>query len=329
MIQDDKFYIIGIDGGASKTQGILFIETGQTLSSTREGGSNLTLDAKTSVDRIQQIINNLCIEAKIPIDHVDAIGLGIAGASDENGRDLLFGKMDSMNLSQRTIIMNDAEAAYNLGCPGDFGILVTVGTGVICIAKNSEGDTVREAGRGHEQGDMGSGYWIGKQAILNLSLNETSVIGDCDLEEIMTIFLAHVNEKDFQIAIEKLNRHKDSVFIIAGIAKSIIGLAERGNEIALSIVQEATHALAEYILTLADKLSYNEDNIVLAGNGSVIRNDFFRKLLNEELRFNFSQITWTFSSVSSAYGAGILAAQVYDVSVSVSDILKGDLFVST
>ena len=328
MRQEDRYHIIGVDGGASKTQGILFTETGKTLASSMEKGSNLDLDAESAADRIQQIINNLCSKATIPIDNVDAIGLGLAGSSSQDGRDLVFGKMDSINLSQRTIIMNDAEAAYDLSCPGDFGILVTVGTGVICMSRNRQGETIREAGKGHEQGDMGSGYWIGKQAILNLTLNETSIIGDCDLEEIMQVFLDHVKEKEFQTAIADLNENNDAVFIIAGLAKSIIGLAEKGNEVALSVMQEATHAVAGYILTLAEKLEYNENKIVLAGNGSVIRNDFFRKSLNEELRFNFPEINWTFSSISPAYGAGILAARLYDVKVKVSDILKGNAVVS-
>ena len=139
MIEDDRFYIIGVDGGASKTQGLLFTETGDTLSSAIEKGSNLTLDAEVATYRIQQVINNLCSKATIPIEYINAIGLGLAGSSSQYGRDLVIGKMDSINLSQRTIIMNDAEAAYDLSCPGDFGILVTVGTGVICISKNSKG----------------------------------------------------------------------------------------------------------------------------------------------------------------------------------------------
>jgi len=328
MTQEDRFYIIGVDGGASKTQGILFTQTGETLASVREKGSNLVLYAEAGADRIKQVINNLCSKATVQIEDVDAIGLGLAGSSNQHGRDLVFGKMDSINLSQRTIIMNDAEAAYDLSCPGDFGILVTVGTGVICMSKNTKGETIREAGKGHAQGDIGSGYWIGKQAILNLTLNETSVIGDPDLEEIMKVFLSHVDEKEFQPAIENLNANEEPVFLIAGLAESIIGLAEKGNEIALSVVQEATHMVAEYILTLTDKLGYNEDNIVLAGNGSVIRNDFFRKSLNDELWFNFPEIKWTFSSISPAYGAGILAARLYDVKVKVSDILKGNAIVS-
>ena len=324
MNKEDGFYIIGVDGGASKTRGILFTDQGETIASIIDKGSNLSVDAEIAASRISNIINNLCSVADIPTDYVDAIGLGLAGSSTQDGRDMVFGKLDNMKLSQRTIIMNDAEAAFILGCPGDFGILVTVGTGIICISRNSEGKSIRQAGEGHDQGDVGSGYWIGRQALLNLTLNETSVLGDQDLEEIMSVFLKHVNDEEFQVAMEKLNESDDAVFIIAGLAESIIGLAEKGNEVALSILQEATHAVSEYIIALTDELDYNENQIVLSGNGSVIRNDFFRKSLNDDLRFNFPEIKWTFSSISPAYGAGILAAKIHDVDIKVSDIVKGD-----
>ena len=321
---EDRFYIIGVDGGASKTRGILFTDEGDTIASIIDKGTNLSVNGEVASTRIHDIINNLCNAADIPIEYVDAIGLGLAGSSNQEGRDMVFGKLDNLKLSPRTIIMNDAEAAFILGCPGDFGILVTVGTGVICMSRNTDGKSIRQAGKGHDQGDMGSGYWIGRQALLNLTLNETSVLGDQDLEEIMSVFLTHVNDDDFQVALEKLNESDEAVFIIAGIAESIIGLAEKGNEVALSIIQEATHAVSEYIIALTDDLGYNESQIVLSGNGSVIRNDFFRNSLNEDLRFNFPNIKWIFSSISPAYGAGILAAKIYDVDVKVSDIIKGN-----
>ena len=104
-------------------------------------------------------------------------------------------------------------------------------------------------------------------------------------------------------------------------------MAEKGNEVALSILQEATHAVSEYIIALTDELDYNESHIVLSGNGSIIRNDYFRKSLNDDLRFNFPDIKWTFSSISPAYGAGILASKIYNVDIKVSDIVKGDALV--
>lgn len=321
---EDRFYIIGVDGGASKTRGILFTSEGETIASIIEKGSNISVNGEVAATRINDVINNLCSAADIPLEYVDAIGLGLAGSSSQDGRDMVFGMLDNIKLSQRTIIMNDDEAAFILGCPGDFGILVTVGTGINCMSRNTEGKTIRMAGKGHDQGDMGSGYWIGRQALLNLTLNETSVLGDKDLEDIMSVFLKHVDEEEYQTAMENLNENVDAVSIIAGITEAIIGLAEKGNEVALSVLQEATHAVSEYIITLTDELEYSENHIVLSGNGSVIRNDFFRNSVNDELRFNFPDIKWTFSSISPAYGAGILAAKIYDVHVKVSDIVKGD-----
>ena len=52
MTQKESFYIIGVDGGASKTRGVLFSASGKTLASTIEKGSNLSLDGETASDRI-------------------------------------------------------------------------------------------------------------------------------------------------------------------------------------------------------------------------------------------------------------------------------------
>ena len=108
-----------------------------------------------------------------------------------------------------------------------------------------------------------------------------------------------------------------------------VDLSEQGNEIALSIVQEATHSVASYIEALAEKLNYSSDSIVLAGNGSVIRNDYYRKSVNDELSFLFSDIKWTFSKISSAYGASIMVGKLYDMDVKISDILKGEALAAT
>ncbi len=136
---------------------------------------------------------------------------------------------------------------------------------------------------------------MGKQAIINLALNESSVFGDKHLEEIMNIFLQSVNEDDFQTALQDIKESEDSVQIIAQLAAPVIQLAEAGNNIALSVVQEATHAVANYITSLTDEINYSKKNIILAGNGSVIQNDYFRGSINDELRFQFPDIKWIFS----------------------------------
>jgi N-acetylglucosamine kinase-like BadF-type ATPase len=325
MKKDEIYYLIGMDGGASKTRAVLFTDKGDTIAKIIDKGTNLSLNPEIATNIIADLVNGLAQKADIAIDNIDAIGLGIAGSSNQNGRDMVFGKLDNMQLSARTLIMNDAEAAYHIGCPGDSGILVTVGTGIICMSRDIQGKTIRQAGKGHDQGDVGSGYWIGRQAILNLTLNETSVIGDIELEEIMKIFLLHIEEDNFQNAMEKLNESNNTVYIVAGMAEKIINIAENGNEIALSIIQEGSHAVSEYILSLVYDLNYGSKEIILSGNGSIIKNNFFRQSVNDELKFNFSDIKWTFSKLSPAYGAGLLAGKVHNIDVHIPDILKGDI----
>ena len=109
--------------------------------------------------------------------------------------------------------------------------------------------------------------------------------------------------------------------------KEIIELAINRNEIALSIIQESTTAIADYIIDLANQLNYKSKNIILSANGSVIKNNFFRKSLNDALQFNFKQINWISSKIPPAYGAAILAAKYKNINIKLSDIIdKGITF---
>ena len=330
MSIENNYNIIGIDGGATNSRGVLFTKTGVTLSTVLDRGTNIALDGESASKRISSMIEHLCEDAAINIEDVDAVGLGLAGASDKDGRDMVFKELDGLKLSRRSIIMNDAEASYEVSCPGGLGILVTVGTGVICIGRNEDSKICRAAGDGHAQGDIGSGFWIGKKAIMEMALNESSVQGDDDLTQLMTHVLDKFESSDFNLAIEKTMDSEDSVPIIASLAEKIIDFAESGNEMALSIIQEGSSTIAEYILQLVHDLeiTINDGSIILAGNGSIIRNDFFRKTLNDALQFDFPNIKWTFSNISNAYGAGLLAARLHDVDVKLSQIIDSDYYLA-
>jgi N-acetylglucosamine kinase-like BadF-type ATPase len=329
MATEEIYNIIGIDGGATSTRGVLFTDNGETLSTIMQKGTNLALYMEDAAKRIAEIICKLCEKAKINISDVDAVGLGLAGASDEDGRDLVFRELDGLNLSRRSIIMNDAEAAYEVGCPGETGLLVTVGTGVICIGRNAEGKIFRVAGKGHDNGDCGSGFWIGRQAIMHLALNESSITGDAELEQLMKLVLSQMESDSFSGAIQNTMDSVDSVPIIASMAEGIISLAENGHEIALGIIQEGTSIVSEYILQIAHEMELVDKPIILAGNGSVLRNEFYRRSLNDALQFNFHDIKWTFSMISSAYGAGMLAAKLHEVDISIPEIINGNVLSAT
>ena len=323
-----KLYV-GIDGGASSTRGILINEKGETLNKKiLDEGTNLKVYEDLACRRITQLIIDICSEISIPLSDISAFGLGLAAISYDRGRDLLFKELDRIKISDKSILINDAEAAYNVICQDNVGILVTVGTGVICIAKKSDGNFVRTSGKGHDI-DLGSGYWIGKEALLKLALNESIINEDSSLSEIISIIHKKFQKDNFNNILEDISNSDDSLSLKASIAKDIIEISDH-NDIALGILQEATYNVAEYIIDLNQLVDYKHSNdLILFGNGSVLQSPIYRKSLNDALAFHFPKVNWILSDISAAYGPAMLAALSKDNNkITVKQIIKGDYLVS-
>ena len=325
-----KLYI-GIDGGASSTRGVVIDSKGNTLNKiVIDNGVNLKVYEQLAPKRISNLVLELCAGADLSIDDINAFGFGLAAVSHDIGREVLFKELDRIKISERSILVNDAESAYKINCQENVGILVTVGTGVICVAKKSDGEWVRTAGKGHDNSDIGSGYWIGKESLLKIALNESIIEQDSNLLEIRDIIYNKFKFDNFQQVLEYISEHEDSLQLKASIAKDIIAISNT-NEIALGILQEATYNVADYIINLIEMLDYkNTNELVLFGNGSVIKSPIYRKSLNDSLSFNYSKINWIFSKLSPAYGAAMIAALSKDkISIKTKDILDGDYLVSS
>jgi len=323
-----KLYI-GIDGGASTTRGVLINENGETLNKIIiNKGTNLKEFENQAPKLLIALIIDLCTELELSIKDISAFGFGLAAVSFDRGRESLFKELDRYGISDKSLLINDAEAAYKIVCPDNVGILVTVGTGIICIAKNLDGTFVKSAGKGHEN-DLGSGYWIGKETFLKLALNEAIIDFDKDLLEIKNIILDKFNYDTFKETLEYITESEDSLTLKASIAKDIL-LASNKNKVAMKIVQQATYNLSEYILQIIDSLDYKPSSeLILFGNGSIINSAIYRKSLSDALLFDYQNISWVFSNLSASYGAAILAALSKDnITITLKKILNGDYLVS-
>jgi len=325
-----KLYF-GLDGGASSTRAVIIDENGKTLAKKKVSlGTNLKVFQEIAPKRITDTILDLCSEISISIDDVSAFGYGLAAVSHDMGRELLYKELDRLNIAEKSILINDAEAAYKVTCLDDVGILLTVGTGIIGIAKNSDGEFIRVAGKGHDKTDIGSGYWIGKELLLKLSFNEAIINHDQDLNELYKMVINKFNASNLNEALEIIASDDNALSLKASLAKIVIKNSH-SNDIALSILQEATVNVADYIIDLNSMLDYkNSNDIMLFGNGSVIKSNIFRNSLNDSLSFHFKNVSWVFSDISAAYGAAIIAAISKDNhNIKIKNILKGDYLVSS
>ena len=195
--------------------------------------------------------------------------------------------------------------------------MVNIGTGIICFAKDDNGKIIKEAGNGFDKGDIGSGYWLGKELFYRLILNEALVFEDDDLKQIFDASIDKFNVKNFREMYQLIEQGDDIFCQLSSLGQDAIDLAMKGNDVALSIVQEGTRYVADYILNICERLDMiNLSEIIIAINGNVIKNNFYRKMLNEALQFDFKKIHWVFSDIDSAIGAGILASNYKGIDIS-------------
>ena len=315
--------IIGIDGGGTKTSCILFDTEGNIIDRIIKEGSNLYVFKENGVNILLSAINKILKKNKLNIDDINAYGIAVAGISDQNQKDLLLKELDRIKITSKTILLSDVEAAYRILCPNQQGLLVNIGTGIICFAKDDNGKIIKEAGNGFDKGDIGSGYWLGKELFYRLILNEALVFEDDDLKQIFDASIDKFNVKNFREMYQLIEQGDDIFCQLSSLGQDAIDLAMKGNDVALSIVQEGTRYVADYILNICERLDMiNLSEIIIAINGNVIKNNFYRKMLNEALQFDFKKIHWVSSDIDSAIGAGILASNYKGIDISLKTIVR-------
>ena len=73
---------------------------------------------------------------------------------------------------------------------------------------------------------------------------------------------------------------------------------------------------------MLEKLKRDKKNVIISGHGSVLKNLFYRKLINQSLEFEISNLQWLFSDISPAYSAGIMSAKHNNIDVSIEKIVE-------
>jgi N-acetylglucosamine kinase-like BadF-type ATPase len=154
-------YLLGIDGGATKTlAGVLDLQTG-ALHLAHGGPSNPdAVGAKAAGEALNGAADEAIEAAGIDRDELAAAVLAIAGTDTE-----AVAKHVHAPGREDWIVVNDVVGAWATATGGGPGVAVISGTGSNVFGVGPDGRPWRAGGWGHLLGDEGSGYWLGVQSI--------------------------------------------------------------------------------------------------------------------------------------------------------------------
>lgn len=158
-----KEYVIGVDGGGTKTVGILAdinekilkrIEIGPT-NPNKVGFEKAFLDLKNLLSKITSGFS----ETKIKLAY-----LGIGGVKRDIEKKQKLQKFLNKEFSFPIKIEGDQKIAFRSGTDKKEGIVIIAGTGSICIGWYGRKE-VSCGGMDWLLGDQGSAFWVGKKTL--------------------------------------------------------------------------------------------------------------------------------------------------------------------
>ncbi len=158
-------FVIGIDGGGSKTTALVADDRGQAIvevvgapSAVRAGGVD------DSADAIAAVVRSALAQAGID-GMPRVVCAGVAGTGRESLRLELWEALTARRIADEIVIHTDIAVAFDDAFPQGPGILLLAGTGSVALGRGPTGTTARCGGWGADFGDEGGGTWIGRRAL--------------------------------------------------------------------------------------------------------------------------------------------------------------------
>jgi N-acetylglucosamine kinase-like BadF-type ATPase len=308
-----KQFVIGMDGGATKTAAMLSDLSGNVLAEETGGPSNPQV---VGFERVGEVIVGLVVElsgrAGCKTNDVVSLVAGLAGAGREGDKDQVKAAIAN-EAKKRKVVMGhvgietDGRIALEGAFKGKPGIIIIAGTGSFALAKDHKGATHRAGGWGRILGDEGSGYTIGRDGLNAVTKHLDGRGKPTLLTELIDSRFGLSNHEKIIGAIYRSN------FDVATVAPLVIEAAEAKDAECQRILNKATFELFEHVRILVNRIEESKGaraKIPVAFIGSLISNEnVYRKILSQKITFSMPQVSVIAPEAPPTYGAVLLSVR--------------------
>ena len=270
--------VISVDGGGSQTTILLANLNSKLAYVKRTKGTSPNLYGEVGINRLKKNIISTIDYSRLSKNDISSLVVGMAGISTPKYKPKLKKILSDLVPLASIYLVSDAEMAHRAIWGKAHGMTLLVGTGSIAIGEDSNGLLKRSGGYGFQIGDVGSGYWLGKNLLTQLIICERSE--EKDLVDLRKVVIDHYKTKLFEEALEIASSDKN-IAEMAGLAVPLLHKAEDGNYLAKHIVDSGVEGLEELICNLIPKLD-NQKSIGFHGS-LITKSKFYRSLLLNRL----------------------------------------------
>lgn len=239
-------FVMGVDGGATKTLAAVLDLQEQTLHLGHGGSSNPdAVGAHAATDSLVKATDEAIGRAGIEHGQLDAAVLAVAGTDTD---------AVAAHVRERCpaawLVVNDVVGAWAAATDAHPGVGVISGTGSNVLGIGEGGQAWRAGGWGHVLGDEGSGYWLALQSI-KAALADREASGPQTALSAAAIDFFDVQSVE---ALATLVYAKPlSKGEIAAFAIETARIAHAGDEVARSLYMRGAEELARQIAAVVEQ----------------------------------------------------------------------------
>ncbi len=308
--QAETSHIAGVDGGGTKTLGIItddsFYKLGESVS---DPSNPLRVGTDRAVQEVVRALEGACGAAGIDQSDLAGIGIGLGGVRHEAHYQATVQVLRAAFPDGRFVLVPDAEIAL-IGATGGLpGVVVIAGTGSVACGINAQGEVAYSGGWGPAFGDEGSGYDIARRALMAAAAHFDGRGKFTVITEEVCRFFQVPNPMELLNIIYSHYHPVDSPQI-APLAQLVVKAAQAGDQIANEILHEAGTELARTAIAVIRRLHMEHDAFRVAYVGSVFQaGEFILNPFGECLAMVIPQAFVSAPLYSPAIGAAMLARQ--------------------
>jgi N-acetylglucosamine kinase-like BadF-type ATPase len=267
-------YLLGVDGGGTKTLALLGDLDGNELARGVSGPSNYNavgFDAACSA--LESAIH---LARKEYPGNISTLCLGLAGAGRTNDIEKFHHWAFDKFPGTAVRVLSDAEILLMAGAPSGPALVLICGTGSIVYGRTITGELIRAGGWGYVLGDEGSGYAIGIAALRAVMQSYDGRGPKTLLSELLLERYGLHTPPELVGAIYGSESPRSEAATLSNLVEQA---AKQGDSVAIAILEDSSQELARVVAAVYPKLGISSVPLVITG-GTILHGTHLKQAFN-------------------------------------------------
>jgi N-acetylglucosamine kinase-like BadF-type ATPase len=259
-------YVLGVDGGTSKTKALVSRTDGTIVGHARTDGSNIyDSDPQGRLANGMQAPEEALKFAGLEPEAIEYSVFSMSGADWPEDMVLFRSAARARSFGKNVRVVNDAVGGLYAGLPQPRAVAVIVGTHAACAARNERGEIWHNS----FWQLVGGAHDLGHAALTAVYTQDLHITAETSLTPALL-------DRFEQADVPALLHRQTALFAdpfpdLATLAPLVIDHAASGDRVALDIVTNQGRELGQYALAAARKVGIQDKPYDLVLGGSVFR----------------------------------------------------------